>query len=108
MYAIRSYYELLEDTKTGIFLKGSRGGQVDTGKGLFQFNAVEAFLIENGQLTKPLRDAGLSGEILDILHHVDAVSNEFELSVGYVITSYSIHYTKLYEKWLGESPVRYF
>lgn len=75
--------ELLGDTKTGIFLKGSRGGQVDTGKGLFQFNAVEAFLIENGQLTKPLRDAGLSGEILDILHHVDAVSNEFELSVGY-------------------------
>lgn len=75
--------ELLEDTKTGIFLKGSRGGQVDTGKGLFQFNAVEAFLIEDGKLTKPLRDAGLSGEILDILHHIDAVSDEFELSVGY-------------------------
>lgn len=75
--------ELLEDTKNGIFLKGSRGGQVDTGKGLFQFNAVEAFLIENGELTTPLRDAGLSGEILDILHNIDAVSNEFKLSVGY-------------------------
>ncbi|ABR54703.1 peptidase U62 modulator of DNA gyrase [Methanococcus vannielii SB] len=78
-----TFEELLEDTNSGIFLKGSRGGQVDTGKGLFQFNAVEAFLIENGQLTRPLRDAGLSGEILDILHHVDAVSDEFELSVGY-------------------------
>jgi TldD protein len=75
--------ELLQDTKNGIFLKGSRGGQVDTGKGLFQFNAVEAFLIENGELTTPLRDAGLSGEILDILHNIDAVSDEFKLSVGY-------------------------
>ena len=75
--------ELMEDTKNGIFLKGSRGGQVDTGKGLFQFNAVEAFLIENGELTTPLRDAGLSGEILDILHNIDAVSDEFKLSVGY-------------------------
>ncbi|WP_048057888.1 TldD/PmbA family protein [Methanothermococcus okinawensis] len=75
--------ELLQDTKNGIFLKGSRGGQVDTGKGLFQFNAVEAFLIENGELTTPLRDAGLSGEILNILHNIDAVSDEFKLSVGY-------------------------
>ncbi|MBW9220747.1 TldD/PmbA family protein [Methanothermococcus sp. SCGC AD-155-M21] len=77
------FEELLEDTKNGIFLKGSRGGQVDTGKGLFQFNAVEAFLIENGELTTHLRDAGLSGEIMNILHNIDGVTNEFKLSVGY-------------------------
>ncbi|WP_456373227.1 TldD/PmbA family protein [Methanocaldococcus sp.] len=78
-----SFEELLEDTKEGIFLKGSRGGQVDTGKGLFQFSAVEAYLIENGELTKVLKDAGLSGEILDILFKVDAVTKDFKLSVGY-------------------------
>ncbi|GBF36830.1 MAG TPA: TldD/PmbA family protein [Methanothermococcus okinawensis] len=77
------FQELIEDTKNGIFLRGSRGGQVDTGKGLFQFNAVEAFLIENGELTTPLRDAGLSGEITEILHNVDGVTKEFKLSVGY-------------------------
>ena len=77
------FEELIEDTGNGIFLRGSRGGQVDTGKGLFQFNAVEAFLIENGELTTPLRDAGLSGEIMEILHNVDGVTREFKLSVGY-------------------------
>ncbi|AXI24740.1 hypothetical protein CFE53_00565 [Methanofervidicoccus sp. A16] len=77
------FQELIEDTKNGIFLRGSRGGQVDTGKGLFQFNAVEAFLIEKGELTTPLRDAGLSGEIMEILHNVDGVTEEFKLSVGY-------------------------
>ena len=78
-----SFEELLEDTKEGIFLKGSRGGQVDTGKGIFQFSAVEAYLIENGELTQVLKDAGLSGEILDILFKVDAVTKDFKLSVGY-------------------------
>ncbi|ABR56142.1 peptidase U62 modulator of DNA gyrase [Methanococcus aeolicus Nankai-3] len=77
------FEELLQDTKDGIYLKGSRGGQVDTGKGLFQFNSVEAFMIEKGELTTPLRDAGLSGEILDILHNIDAITNEFKLSIGY-------------------------
>jgi len=78
-----NFEELIEDTRNGIFLRGSRGGQVDTGKGLFQFNAVEAFLIEKGELKTPLRDAGLSGEIMEILHNVDGVTEEFKLSVGY-------------------------
>ncbi len=77
------FEELLEDTKNGIFLKGSRGGQVDTGKGLFQFNAVEAFEIKNGELTTSYRDAGLSGEILSILYSIDAITDEFKLSVGF-------------------------
>ncbi|WP_374759691.1 TldD/PmbA family protein [Methanococcus voltae] len=75
--------ELIEDTKDGIYLIGSRGGQVDTGKGLFQFNSVEAFMIENGELTTSLKDAGLSGEIMSILHDVNAVTDDFYLSKGY-------------------------
>ena len=45
--------ELFEDIDNGIYLKGSRGGQVDTGKGIFQFNAAEGYLIENGEITTP-------------------------------------------------------
>ena len=43
-----NFDELVEDIKNGIYLKGSRGGQVDTGKGVFQFNAAESFMIEMG------------------------------------------------------------
>ena len=50
-----SLEELLEDIPDGIYLKGSRGGQVDTGKGIFQFNAAEGYLIEKGEITTPLR-----------------------------------------------------
>ena len=62
-----SFEELLEDIKDGIYLKGSRGGQVDTGKGNFQFNATEAYKIENGELKDHYRDVSLSGNILETL-----------------------------------------
>ena len=75
--------ELFEDIDNGIYLKGSRGGQVDTGKGIFQFNAAEGYLIENGQITTPLRDVSLSGNILETLKNIDAIGNDFKLSVGF-------------------------
>lgn len=78
-----SFDELIEDMKDGIYLKGSRGGQVDTGKGIFQFNAAEGYKIENGEITTPLRDVSLSGNILETLKHVDAIGSDFKLSVGF-------------------------
>ena len=75
--------ELFEDIANGIYLKGSRGGQVDTGKGIFQFNAAEGYLIENGEITTPLRDVSLSGNILETLKNIDAIGNDFKLSVGF-------------------------
>lgn len=78
-----NFEELIEDIKNGIYLKGSRGGQVDTGKGIFQFNASEAYQIEKGELTTPLRDVSLSGNILETLKNVDGIGNDFKLSVGY-------------------------
>jgi TldD protein len=77
------FEEIMEDLDNGIYLKGSRGGQVDTGKGIFQFNAAESFLIENGEVTKPLRDVSLSGNILEMLLHVDAVGSDFKMGVGF-------------------------
>ena len=78
-----SFDELIEDIRDGIYLKGSRGGQVDTGKGIFQFNASEAFKIENGELTTPLRDVSLSGNILETLKHIDGLGSDFKTSVGF-------------------------
>jgi TldD protein len=75
--------ELFEDIEYGMYLKGSRGGQVDTGKGIFQFNAAEGYLIENGEKTTPLRDVSLSGNILETLKNIDAIANDFKLSVGF-------------------------
>ena len=78
-----TFEELLEDIDNGIYLKGSRGGQVDTGKGIFQFNAAEGYIIENGEITTPVRDVSLSGNILETLKNIDAIGNDFKLSVGF-------------------------
>jgi len=75
-----SFEELIEGIKYGVYAKGSRGGQVDTTKGSFQFSAEEAFLIENGEITKPLKDVSLSGMTLEILNMIDAVGNDLRLS----------------------------
>ncbi len=77
------FEELIEDMDNGIYLKGSRGGQVDTGKGVFQFNAAESFLIKNGEVTNPLRDVSLSGNILEMLLKVDGVGSDFKMGVGF-------------------------
>jgi TldD protein len=77
------FEELIEDMDSGIYLKGSRGGQVDTGKGVFQFNAAESFLIENGEVTNPLRDVSLSGNILEMLLKVDGLGSDFKMGVGF-------------------------
>jgi TldD protein len=67
--------ELFEDIKYGVYAKGTRGGQVDTAKGSFQFSAQEAFLIERGEITTPLKDFSLSGMTLKTLKSIDAISN---------------------------------
>lgn len=73
-----SFEELLEGIKLGVYAKGSRGGQVSTAKGTFQFNAQEAFLIENGEITRPLKDVSFSGATLEILKSIDAVGNDMK------------------------------
>jgi TldD protein len=78
-----SFTELLENIDHGVYLKASRGGQVDTAKGTFQFNAEEAYLIEKGKVTTPLLDVSLSGITLETLHNIDAVGKDFELGMGF-------------------------
>jgi TldD protein len=75
--------EIFAECKNGIFLKGSRGGQVDPGRGIFQFNAEYGYLVENGECTKMVRDVSLSGEILTTLHGIVLCGNDRTMSPGY-------------------------
>jgi len=75
--------EIFAECKRGIFLKGSRGGQVDPGRGIFQFNAEYGYLVEDGECTKMVRDVSLSGEILTTLHGILLCGNDRTMSPGY-------------------------
>ena len=72
--------ELMEDVQYGVYACGTRGGQVDTGRGSCQFAAQEAWLIENGELTRPLKDVSVSGLTLEILKNVDGLTRDASLA----------------------------
>jgi len=69
-------FDDLLDIKYGVYIEGFKGGQVNTTQGDFQFGAERGWLIENGELTKPLRDLSIAGSILDTLKRVDAIGKE--------------------------------
>ncbi len=76
------FEEMLEDVRDGIYLIGSRGGQVNTGEGIFQFNAEKGYLIKDGELSELIRDVSLSGKTLEILNHVTLVGNDLKMTSG--------------------------
>ncbi len=76
-------HEIFEECRNGIFLKGSRGGQVDPGRGIFQFNAEYGYLIKDGECTDMVKDVSLSGEILTTLHGIVLCGNKRIMSPGY-------------------------
>jgi TldD protein len=76
------FEEMLEEIGNGMYLIGSRGGQVNTGEGVFQFNAEKGYLVENGELTGLIRDVSLSGKILEILNNVKMVGNDLTMNSG--------------------------
>ncbi len=78
-----SYDEVISECRNGILLKGSRGGQVDPGRGVFQFNAEYGYLIENGELSGMVRDLSLSGEILKTLHDIVLCADDRRMNPGY-------------------------
>lgn len=75
--------EILAECRDGILLKGSRGGQVDPGRGIFQFNAEYGYLIEQGECTRMVRDVSLSGEILETLFSIRLCGDERVMHQGY-------------------------
>ena len=74
--------EILAQTPTGVYVAKLGGGQVNTTTGDFVFGTVEAYLIEDGHLTEPLRDANLIGNGPEVLRRIDAVANDFAMGPG--------------------------
>ncbi len=74
--------EILAQTPYGIYVAKLAGGQVNTATGDFVFGMSEAYLIEDGRITEPLRDANLIGNGPEVLTRIDAVGNDFAMTTG--------------------------
>lgn len=74
--------ELVRQTRHGLYCAALGGGQVDTATGDFVFGVTEAYMIENGELTDPVRAAQLVGNGPDVLGRIDAVASDFETWTG--------------------------
>jgi TldD protein len=74
--------EIVAQTPHGVYVAKLGGGQVNTTTGDFVFGTTEAYLIEDGKITEPLRDANLIGNGPEILKRVDAVAADFAMTPG--------------------------
>ena len=74
--------EIIASVKKGIYAANFGGGQVDITSGKFVFSASEAYLIENGKITHPVRGATLIGHGPDVLRRVSMVGNDMGLDPG--------------------------
>lgn len=74
--------EIITSVKKGIYAENFRGGQVDITNGKFVFSASDAFLIENGKITKPLKGVTLIGDGPTVLTKVSMVGNNLEFDQG--------------------------
>jgi TldD protein len=74
--------DIIASVKRGIYASHLGGGQVDITSGKFVFSASEAYLIENGKITSPLKGATLIGNGPDALTRVTAIGNDMALDEG--------------------------
>jgi TldD protein len=74
--------EIVAQTPSGVYVAKLGGGQVNTTTGDFVFGTTEAYLIEDGRLTEPLRDANLIGNGPEVLRRIDAVADDFAMTPG--------------------------
>lgn len=75
--------DMIKSISYGLYAKTMNGGSVDTYTGDFNFGVREAYLIENGEVTKMVKGASLIGNTKDILKRIDMVSDDLELGTGY-------------------------
>lgn len=74
--------EIIASVDKGIYAQQFGGGQVDITNGKFVFSASQAYLIENGRLTRPIKGATLIGNGPDVLTRVSMVGNDMQLDSG--------------------------
>jgi TldD protein len=74
--------EMIASVKRGVFAPQFGGGQVDITSGKFVFSASEAYMIENGKITRPIKGATLIGNGLDTMNKIEMIGNDMELDPG--------------------------
>ena len=74
--------EIISSVASGLYAVSFGGGQVDITNGKFVFSANEAYLIEDGKVTRPVKGASLIGNGPDVLTRINMVGNDFALDTG--------------------------
>ena len=74
--------EIIRSVDKGLYAVNFAGGQVDITSGRFVFSTSEAYLIENGKVTRPVRGATLIGNGPDVMTRVSMVGNDLKLDAG--------------------------
>jgi TldD protein len=74
--------EIIKSVKKGIYAANFGGGQVDITSGKFVFSMSEAYLIEDGKVTRPIKGATLIGNGPDALTRVSMIGNDLKLDPG--------------------------
>jgi len=77
-----SQEDMIRSVKRGLYAVNFGGGQVDITSGKFVFTAAEAYLIEDGKVTAPVKGATLIGNGPDALTKVEMIGNDLELDPG--------------------------
>ncbi|MGQ0434840.1 MAG: TldD/PmbA family protein [Microthrixaceae bacterium] len=71
--------DIVASTPNGVYVAHLGGGQVNTATGDFVFGMTEAYLIEDGRITEPIREGNLIGNGPEVLAGIDAVGNDFAM-----------------------------
>jgi TldD protein len=74
--------DIIRSVDRGLYAVSFGGGQVDITNGKFVFSASEAYLIEGGRITRPVKGATLIGNGPDVLTRVSMVGNDLALDSG--------------------------
>ncbi len=74
--------EIIASVEKGLYAVNFAGGQVDITSGKFVFSASEAYLIEGGKITRPVKGATLIGNGPDVLKRVSMLGNDLQLDTG--------------------------
>ena len=70
---------IVADTPSGVYVAQLGGGQVNTATGDFVFGMTEAYLIEDGRITAPIREGNLIGNGPEVLRSIDAIAGDFAM-----------------------------
>ena len=74
--------DVIRSVKNGIYVKDMANGQVKIGEGDFAFYVSQGYMIEDGKLTKPIKDVNIMGNGPKMLQNITMVADDLELYQG--------------------------